>query len=145
LQGFEANWTIAAEEVAKPSSRWALIGNAVSVPVAEWLGKRLMTPADYDEQRDSGLSTDASWPRAARFDGKKRFAVAINDFPIWKERSPLVDFLEHPGKPLSIRATRGFLSRTERAKLRFPEGFQRCLRDHLSAMEAEMAFALAAE
>ena len=145
LQGFEANWTIAAEEVAKPSSRWALIGNAVSVPVAEWLGKRLMVPGDYDQQRDSGLSANASWPRAARFDGKERYAVAINDFPIWNERPPLVDFLEHPGKPLSIRATRGFLSRTERAKLRFPEGFQRRLRDHLSVMEAETAFALAAE
>jgi DNA (cytosine-5)-methyltransferase 1 len=145
LQGFEAGWTTSAEEVAKPSSRWALIGNAVSVPVAEWLGKRLMAPGDYQKQRDSELSQDVRWPRAARFDGNRRYAVAINDFPVWKDRSPLVEFLDHPGKPLSIRATRGFLSRTERAKLRFPDGFQQRLREHLSAMEAETAFALAAE
>lgn len=145
LQGFEADWTLAAEEVAKPSSRWSLVGNAVSVPVAEWLGGRLKTPGEYDPKRDANLQTNASWPRAARFDGKRRYAVTINDFPVWKERPPLADFLKHPGKPLSIRATRGFLSRTERAKLRFPNGFQQRLRDHLAAMEAETAFALAAE
>jgi DNA (cytosine-5)-methyltransferase 1 len=33
--------------------------------------------------------------------------------------------------PLSSKATRGFLSRTERAKLIFPEGFIEALKEHL--------------
>ncbi len=29
------------------AERWALIGNAVTVPVAKWLGERLMQPYRY--------------------------------------------------------------------------------------------------
>jgi len=88
-----------------------------------------------------------SWPRAARFDGKNRYSVEIGDYPVWKDREPLIEFLRYPGKPLSARATRGFLSRTERAKLRFPEGFQDRLRAHLALMEIDPAsgYAIAAE
>lgn len=145
LQGFEPNWTSAAEQVAKPSSRWSLVGNAVSVPVAEWLGGRLQNPGNYDRRRDTIMSPGGSWPRAARFDGKLRYSVNINDFPVWNERPPLHRFLDFPGKPLSVRATRGFLGRTEKAKLRFPDGFQQRLRDHLTTMDSETLFAVAAE
>ena len=34
-----------------------------------------------------------------------------------------MDFLAHPGKPLSARAASGFLSRTHKGTLRFPAGF----------------------
>ena len=44
LQGFEADWTAPAESVARASVRWSLVGSAVSVPVAEWLGQRLANP-----------------------------------------------------------------------------------------------------
>jgi len=138
LQGFSENWTKAAEGVGRASLRWALAGNAVSVPVAEWLGERLLNPGAYDRKRDGELPLNGRWPKAARFDGKRRWAVSINAYPHWKERLPLADFLRHPGKPLSARATRGFLSRTERAVLRFPEGFQDRLRDHLSWMESDV-------
>src|SRR5213076_10234 len=40
LQGFETDWTKPAEKVVRPSLRWKLVGNAVSVPVAAWLGRR---------------------------------------------------------------------------------------------------------
>ncbi len=145
LQGFDVDWTSAAEQVAKPSSRWSLVGNAVSVPVAEWLGSRLREPGSYDNRRDASMSSTGSWPRAARFDGKQRHSVSINDFPVWNERLPLHRFLDFPGKPLSARATRGFLGRTEKAKLRFPDGFQQRLRDHLMSMDSETFFAVAAE
>lgn len=146
LQGFAENWTLAAESVAKSSIRWSLVGNAVSVPVAEWLGKRLSSPGAYDLARDHSL-TSKTWPRAARFDGYERYGVEINEYPVWRERLPLTEFLRYPGKPLSARATRGFLSRTERAKLRFPEDFQNRLRAHLSTMEesSTRVYALAAE
>src|SRR5690606_19679397 len=45
LQGFPADWTKVAETVARRSARWRLVGNAVSVPAADWIGKRLLKPA----------------------------------------------------------------------------------------------------
>jgi DNA (cytosine-5)-methyltransferase 1 len=148
LQGFPEEWTEPARGVAKASLRWSLIGNAVTVPVARWLGERLALPGSYEFGRDREFAHGQRWPRAARFDGAKRHSVEINGFPVWKQRVPLVEFLRYSGKPLSARATRGFLSRTYRAKLRFPSGFQDRLREHLFAMETEeggSAFAVAAE
>lgn len=135
LQGFAADWTAPAADVARASSRWSLVGNAVSVPVAKWLGERLLAPLDYDRSRDRELAGAGRWPRAARFDGNRRVAVEIGAYPVWTDRPALTDFLEHPGKPLSVRATSGFLSRTERSSLRFVPGFQDRLRAHLRAME----------
>ncbi|MCG6121325.1 MAG: DNA (cytosine-5-)-methyltransferase [Microvirga sp.] len=135
LQGFEADWTKPAEAVARASIRWSLIGNAVTVPVAQWLGERLATPGDYKKDRDRDLAGDGKWPKAARFDGSKRCGVEINAFPVWRDRPPLADFLAYPGKPLSARATRGFLSRAERSTLRFAPGFLDALRIHLGVME----------
>lgn len=140
LQGFPAGWTEPAESLAKPSWRWSLIGNAVSVPVARWAGERLARPGRYDPARDRALlSAGARWPRAARFDGVVRRRVEISDFPVWAERAPLHFFLDHPGKPLSARASAGFLARTERARLRFAPGFREAVAAHLSAMQGPTA------
>lgn len=136
LQGFPEDWTKGAERTGRASMRWSLIGNAVSVPVAAWLGRRLTNPGEFETERDQPLTALGRWPRAARFDGSQRWAVRINAFPEWHLRPPLADFLHHEGKMLSARATRGFLSRTERAKLRFADGFQDRLRRHLALMEA---------
>ena len=134
----------------RASLRWSLVGNAVSVPVAKWLGRRLAKPLPYDTARDGELPSNGRWPKAARFDGYRRYAVSINAYPQWKARPALTEFLKHGGKPLSARATRGFLSRTERAALRFADGFQDRLRSHLYRIEASTSarsteLALAAE
>lgn len=136
LQGFHTDWTEPAEAVAKSSIRWNLIGNAITVPVAAWLGGRLNNPAPYDISRDAELCSSGRWPRAARFDGKRRCGVRINSYPHWAPRRPLAEFLIFPGKPLSARATNGFLSRAARAKLRFPEGFLERLSEHSSGLDA---------
>jgi DNA (cytosine-5)-methyltransferase 1 len=135
LQGFAADWTLPAANVARASSRWNLVGNAVSTPVATWLGRRLNRPGRYVAGRDMDLSGCERWPRAARFDGRVRKAVKIGAFPVWKVRPPLADFLKHPGKLLSARATAGFLARTERSSLRFVDGFKDRVRAHLRAIE----------
>lgn len=150
LQGFPENWTRPAEQVSRASLRWSLIGNAVTVPVAAWLGKRMARPSEYDFSRDGELPADGKWPVAARFDGGRRHAVHINSYPKWQTRAALAQFLRYDGKLLSARATRGFLSRTERAKLRFAAGFQDRVRDHLLRMEvpdkaSDAKFAIAAE
>ncbi|WP_119421012.1 DNA cytosine methyltransferase [Desertibaculum subflavum] len=136
LQGFEPNWTEPAETVARPSMRWSLAGNAVTVPIAEWLGGRLAQPGHYDRSRDDHRLQETKWPRAARLNGAQRVAVRISAFPDWRPRPAIHHFLQHPGRPLSARATRGFLSRTERSTLRFADGFLERLRVHLSRMEA---------
>jgi DNA (cytosine-5)-methyltransferase 1 len=136
LQGFPTDWTLPAERVARPSARWSLVGNAVTAPVAEWLGGRLRAPGRYERDRDSFLNVERRWPRAARYDGVLRHAVRIGAFPAWRDRAPLAEFLNWPGKPLSSRATRGFLGRTERGSLRFVPGFRERLRDHLASMES---------
>lgn len=43
--------------------RWALIGNAVTVPVAKWLGERLMNPCShkyYVGQKDCKLDAETA-------------------------------------------------------------------------------------
>jgi DNA (cytosine-5)-methyltransferase 1 len=135
LQGFDSGWTEPAQEVGRASLRWSLVGNAITVPVAHWLGECLIRPGRYDHNRDHPLADGRSWPKAARFDGTRRSRVEIGTYPVWKKRPPLAEFLKHPGRPLSARATRGFLSRTERGTLRFVPGFKDRLRAHLSFME----------
>jgi DNA (cytosine-5)-methyltransferase 1 len=101
-----------------------MVGNAVSVPVATWIGERLAKPGRYDPEGDRPR-TDAAWPRRAAwadFDGIVHAAEA-GPFPEWRPRKSLADFLEHPGEPLSARAATGFLRSTRKGNLRFPTGF----------------------
>ncbi|WP_332767778.1 DNA cytosine methyltransferase [Phenylobacterium sp.] len=123
LQGFPEDWTAPAEEVTRGSARWSLVGSAVSVPVAAWLGGRLRTPGAYDRSRDLAFDPVGRLPKAARFDGRDRHAVAIGVDPLGRRAPPLAEFLRHEGALLSPRATAGFLSRTRVAKLRFTPGF----------------------
>ncbi|EJW12319.1 DNA-cytosine methyltransferase [Rhodovulum sp. PH10] len=135
LQGFAAGWTEPATRAGRASLRWSLVGNAVTRPVAAWIGTRLAAPGRYDLARDGAvLEAGTRWPRAARFDGFARRAVAISAFPVWLSRPSLHAFLSHPGVPLSERATAGFLSRIERSRLRFVPGFHERVRAHLARM-----------
>jgi DNA (cytosine-5)-methyltransferase 1 len=136
LQGFAADWTAPAAEVGRASFRWTLVGNAVTVPVAEWLGNRLASPGRYERRRDRPFASAKRWPRAARFDGSSRHAVDITEYPVWLPRRPLHQFLNFAGTPLSVRATRGFVSRAQASSLRFADGFLDGLKAHLVRMES---------
>jgi DNA (cytosine-5)-methyltransferase 1 len=135
LQGFPEDWTKPAEGVARASLRWSLVGNAVTVPVAAWLGRRLNQPGFYFGDLDMPWPKKTAWPRAARYDGRRRIAVNIGAHPVWAKRAPLHRFLRYEGAPLSARATAGFLSRTEISSLRFVPGFLDAVRAHLRQME----------
>lgn len=136
LQGFETDWTQPAETIARPSARWGLVGSAVSVPVAQWVGERLLAGGAYDCARDLAFPSHGKAPRAARFDGKQRHAVLIGTDPLGITPPPLMDFMrsDEPQELLSAKATAGFLSRTYRAKLRFEPGFIATVEKHLIAM-----------
>jgi DNA (cytosine-5)-methyltransferase 1 len=146
LQGFAAGWTSPAETVGRASWRWSLVGNAVTVPVAKWVGSRLIDPGQYEFDRDREFRKSGNWPRAARFDGDKRFEVDIGSYPTWKPRKSLHHFLNFPADLLSTRATEGFLKRTEISTLRFVEGFRERIRQHLERMRnLDRALAVPAE
>jgi DNA (cytosine-5)-methyltransferase 1 len=135
LQGFPSDWTAPAEAVGRPSARWGLVGSAVSVPVAKWLGMRLENPGAYDTRRDEPFAATGRLPQAARWDGQQRYGVRIGPDPIGRRPPPLAQFLHHGGTSLSERATAGFLARTRVATLRFAPGFIDVVEAHLARMQ----------
>ncbi len=134
LQGFPPGWTDGAPE----RDRWKLVGNAVSVHVARWIGEGLLAepatlPADgYDKTpRQSGTA----WPRAACHVDGKMWDVGISEWP----RCPAHDYMhlvdvlrEHGQAPLSPRATRGFRDRLRRSSLRYRPAFMAALDEHVA-------------
>ena len=124
LQGFKANWTAPAAEVSgvRQSHRWKLVGNAVSVPLAAWIGRRLSRPVG---QAPAGvpLRRGVAWPRAAWGHKGKRYVVDVSGFPVRSRTPSLREFLRFPRKPLSHRAANGFLSRARVGSLRFEPAF----------------------
>lgn len=121
LQGFDADWTKPAEEVTKASARWRLLGNSVTVPVSEWLGRRLKRPKRYNGSQDVPIV--GKWPNSAWSMGNGRFQSSCSDWPVSNNFVKLGDFLHHEAKPLSFRAATGFLSRAKKGNLNFPPGF----------------------
>jgi DNA (cytosine-5)-methyltransferase 1 len=137
MQGFEEDWTKPAEAVAKPGARWKLVGNAVTVNAAEWIGKRLLNPGAYDPSGDIEVRSHGSWPTTAYNVGTGRFRADLSTWPVNVPSEPLATFLHHDLQDLSEKATAGFFSRTQVAKLRFPPGFVEAVRTHLSHMRGE--------
>lgn len=136
LQGFAPDWTQPAESVARPAARWGLVGSAVSVPVAAWIGRRLVAPGAQTAGTALPFPSTGKAPRAASFDGKQRLAWNISADPLGIAPPPLPGFmaLDQPQELLSLKATNGFLSRTRQAKLRFPDGFIQAVERHLELM-----------
>jgi DNA (cytosine-5)-methyltransferase 1 len=129
LQGFPRGWT--AIEGSPDRFRWRLVGNAVSVPVAEWLGRRLAEPGKYDLGRDLRIDGARSWPTAA-YGGPRlpRRGVAIN---AWPEAQTPLPRGRLKGTPLSYRAAAGFFSRLTRSKLRRPPEFDDALDEYIAS------------
>jgi DNA (cytosine-5)-methyltransferase 1 len=136
LQGFPIDWTKPAEAVGRSGLRWKLVGNAVSVPAAEWLGRRMAKPGkvlDFPVTAVRGTH----WPTAAWNVGDGRVAVGASEWPVRRRYRSLAEFLKYAPRSLSVKATRGFLLRTERSGLRFPSGFLDALRAHERRMSSQ--------
>lgn len=136
LQGFDENWTACWSDSESPrmGPRWKMVGNAVSVPVAHWVGERLASGGKSVETGPSLASLD-KWPTAAV--GSKRsgrFAVARSEWPRDGKGASLTNFLKHEGKPLSRKATAGFLKRARASSLKFQDGFLDAVQGHLSRL-----------
>jgi DNA (cytosine-5)-methyltransferase 1 len=135
LQGFPTGWTAPAvtQDGRRVGHRWKQVGNAVCVPMSEWLGRRLAEPGEPVAGDWGTPLSGARWPLAAYGGGGKRWVAPVGMRP-FNETYSLRKFLALPLKPLSERATLGFLDRAERGKLRFSDGFLDALRQHAGEM-----------
>lgn len=135
LQGFPRDWTAPAvtDGPSRAGHRWKLVGNAVSVPVARWVGQQLADPGTYDVVHHRALGPGDSWPTAAWGTGSSAYQVDVGTWPVRERYRHLEAFLREP-VPLSPRATAGFLRRTEQGNLRFVDGFLDDVRHHLDAL-----------
>jgi DNA (cytosine-5)-methyltransferase 1 len=131
LQGFEEDWTLPAEGVARRGFRWKLVGNAVTVDVAAWIGERLRRPGCYDESFDVPLMKIRAWPTSAyNVSGQRMMPTDLSEWPLDGPRRALRAFLNHDLDMLSRRAVTGFFGRANRGSLKFPPGFLRIVEQH---------------
>lgn len=123
LQGFSAGWTNAAAGNAARNSRWRLIGNAVSVPVARWVAGRIKAPGSVLDFEVSEIERSGRWPSAGWNVGEGRVGTVCSEKPIKRESPSISRFRDDSWNLLSERAMNGFIGRVERANLRMPDGF----------------------
>lgn len=132
MQGFARGWTEPADTGSRNGPRWKLIGNAVPVDVADWLGRRLAIPGSFP---DTGELWDGprSWPTAAYGSDGKIWQVDISEFPEHQPYRHLSDMLSLDDvRPLSHRGITGFWSRLQRGNLgQFP-GFREAVAAHVA-------------
>lgn len=119
MQGFPAGWTKVEElRDEKKRMRWKLVGNAVSVPVVEWIGRNLTTKCSaetFNSSRKPARSANAAF-------GKKgedaTYFTFSSEGPAANKIGSLRDFKFSEHQPLSVRAASGFLSRVENSTLK---------------------------
>lgn len=135
LQGFDPDWTAPATELKgiRNGHRWRLVGNAVSVRMAEWVGGRLVDRIAYSPDHETPLKPGDAWPSAAWGGNRQAFRVHESHWPVQEPYEDLSGFLEH-SQLLSARATAGFLKRARTGSLRFVPGFLDDVESHLDRM-----------
>ena len=134
LQGFPRGWTAPAQQTKRNGPRWKLVGNAVTVGVARWLGTRLAAPGDWT---DTGELWDGpkSWPTAAWGGDGKVWQVQLSEFPEHLPYRHLLDVLDLATlKPLTYRGIKGFHDRLESGNLGRHPGFRDAVAEHVAAM-----------
>jgi DNA (cytosine-5)-methyltransferase 1 len=137
LQGFEADWTLPSVEVegVRSGHRWKLVGNAVSVSVARWIGERLTRETTVKPIPAKLLPRGVSWPRSAWGYAGKVYSPSASMWPVTNQRPHLSEFLRFPMNPLSARASNGFLRRAQNSSLAFQRGFLDAVSRHAARMD----------
>lgn len=133
LQGFDPDWTAPATTApgVRVGHRWKLVGNAVSVRMASWVGHRLDHPEPFTAATE--VQHGQRWPTAAWGRGGDAYRVAASTWPVRGPYEDLAGFLDE-SRLLSARATAGFLRRARLGNLRFTPGFLDDVENHLDRM-----------
>lgn len=137
MQGFDRGWTdVESIGARRAGSRWKLVGNAVTVGVAQWVAGRLLSPGpvvvDY-KAWSRGLS---SWPTAAWGENGKVYSTSpLSEFPLhrpYQHLSEVIDWSE--AEVLSHRASSGFFNRLQKGNLGRHPGFRADMHEHVQVM-----------
>ena len=124
LQGFPSGWTNVKRDGSemKLGRRWGMVGNAVSVPLATWIGAELASPRPPSPLPVGTPHVPGRpMPMAATGESGEILAYDISLHVRRSVHDPIGDFLRDPLKPLSQRAINGFLSRAEVGVMSLPD------------------------
>ncbi|MGH9078053.1 MAG: DNA cytosine methyltransferase [Acidimicrobiales bacterium] len=136
LQGFPRGWTSAADLGRRNGPRWKLVGNAVTVGVARWLGDRIAEPGDCTREEQIWTPSE-SWPKSAWGGEGKVFKVDVSEYPRLDRYRHLRDLVDvGQATVLSARGARGFWSRLERSNLGRHPGFRDAVAEHVALTRA---------
>lgn len=128
LQGFPRGWTDVVGINKGRNPAWRMVGNAVSVPVAQWVARRLKTPGTVLELTQTSISKGNRWPQGGWNVGEGRVGIAASAKPVLTEAPSISQFRDTSWSRLSDRALNGFIDRAENGGLRMPENFLDTLR-----------------
>jgi DNA (cytosine-5)-methyltransferase 1 len=128
LQGFDSGWTAPADGQAPKCPQWRLVGNAVSVPVAQWVAQRICSPGTVLDFERVPLEDGSRWPNAAWNVGDGRIGIKASDKPILVKRPSIARFRDQSWGQLSDRALDGFIRRAVEGGLWMPKDFLGSLR-----------------
>ena len=128
LQGFPQGWTDVPSTTSERNPAWRLVGNAVSIPIAQWVAERIKTPGAVLDYSVSKFQPGDRWPQAAWNVGYGRMGVDANDKPLGMPSPSISAFRDDSWSRLSNRALDGFIRRAEQGGLRMPEHFLDTLR-----------------
>jgi DNA (cytosine-5)-methyltransferase 1 len=127
LQGFPRGWTH-TKEARSGRPEWRMVGNAVSVPVAQWVVGRIKSPGDILEFEQHRMIEGKKWPDAGWNVSGERIAVVASDKPVSIPALSIACFRDDNWTRLSDRALNGFITRVIAGGLRVPAGFVDALR-----------------
>jgi DNA (cytosine-5)-methyltransferase 1 len=129
LQGFPSGWTTTDnQDILAKNPKWRMVGNAVSVPVAQWVAERIKVPGAVLDFQSAPFQERRRWPDAAWNVGDGRVGVVASDKPVPTQTPSIAEFRDCTWTRLSVRALHGFIKRAVEGKLWLPDGFLEALR-----------------
>jgi len=137
MQGFPKGWTEPGGHRPRgEGARWKMVGNAVTTGVSKWVGQRLLNPSEWDPSLQQPLADGASWPVAAWGEKGLAWRVNVSMWPRHDRYRHLEEFVGSDRRPLSVRATTGYLDRLRRSALSDDPRFINDLEAHIAHWSA---------
>ena len=138
LQGFPRGWTEVGGEGAPGralGNRWKMVGNAVTVGVAEWVGSQILAAHQDCAISSHPFRERRGWPGAAFGGHGVRREVDVSEFPVHVEYQHLSDLMDAGlREPLSDRAMGGFSRRLLASNLAQGTAFRNAIATRLAEM-----------